>query len=140
MPKVAAMSPVHSRVQAGLPATVGGLTLLAVTLLLVCDVSPGLFPSNAHDILAALPLVLVAFAYLLLQAARRAPPVVWAKALLLALAFLFWAANQIWVDRAAAMLFNDIAIGLFVVDIFLVIIGWPSDAAWGAKQVPPSVS
>jgi hypothetical protein len=134
------MSPVHSRVQSGLPATAGALTLLSVILLLICDASPSLFPKNAHDMLAAFPLVLVAFTYLLFQAARRARPVVWAKALILALAFLFWAANQVWVDRAAAMLCNDIAIGLFVVDVFLVIIGWPSDAVCEATRARPLVS
>jgi hypothetical protein len=122
------MSLMHSRIQSALATIVGGLALLSAMLLLTCDVSPSLFPSNVHDILAALPLVLVAFGYLLFRAATRAQPVVWAKALILALAFLFWAANQICVVRATATLFNDIAVGLFVLDVFLVIIGWPSDA------------
>jgi len=47
------------------------------------------------------------------------------KAILLAVAFLFWAANQFWPDLPQATLFNDIAIALFVLDIFLVILGWP---------------
>jgi hypothetical protein len=49
-----------------------------------------------------------------------------AKAAMLAVAFLFWAANQIWPNLPQATLFNDIAIGLFVLDVFLVIIGWPA--------------
>ncbi len=48
-----------------------------------------------------------------------------AKAILLAAAFLFWAANQFWPNLPQATLFNDIAIGLFVFDVFLVIAGWP---------------
>ena len=48
------------------------------------------------------------------------------KAVMLALAFLFWAANQLWPDLPQATLFNDIAIALFVLDVFLVIVGWPA--------------
>jgi hypothetical protein len=50
------------------------------------------------------------------------------KALMLAVAFLFWAANQFWPDRPEATLFNDIAIGLFVVDVFFVRVGWPTSS------------
>jgi hypothetical protein len=45
---------------------------------------------------------------------------------MLAAAFLCWAANQFWPDRRQATLLNDIAIALFVLDVFLVIAGWPS--------------
>jgi hypothetical protein len=110
-----------------LPAGVGVLTLLSVAVLLIGDASPQLLSARVHDILAALPLVLVAFAYMLLQGIRRARPTDWGKALIVSLAFLFWAANQISADRATATLFNDAAIALFVLDVFLVIIGWPSD-------------
>jgi hypothetical protein len=44
---------------------------------------------------------------------------------MLAVAFLFWAANQLWPDLPQATLFNDIAIALFVLDVFLVMFGWP---------------
>ena len=46
------------------------------------------------------------------------------KAILLAVAFLFWAANQLWPDLRQTTLFNDIAIAHFVLDVFLVIAGW----------------
>ncbi len=45
-----------------------------------------------------------------------------AKAIMLAAAFLFWAANQFWPSLPEATLFNDIAIALFVLDVFLVIV------------------
>ena len=109
-----------------LPTGVGVLTLLTVAVLLIGDASPQLLSARAHDILAALPLVLVAIAYVLLQGVRGARPTDWAKALIVSLAFLFWAANQIWADRTTATLFNDVAIALFVLDVFLVLIGWPS--------------
>ena len=50
------------------------------------------------------------------------------KAALLAIAFLFWAANQLWPDIPQATFFNDIAIALFVLDVFLVMIGWPGSS------------
>jgi hypothetical protein len=47
------------------------------------------------------------------------------EAIMLAAAFLFWAANQFWPNLRQAVQFNDVAIGLFVIDMFLVIVGWP---------------
>ncbi len=75
--------------------------------------------------LAAFSLAMIALAYLVYQIARRAAPLEASKAILLAAAFLFWAANQFWPDSPQATLFNDIAIALFVLDVFLVIAGWP---------------
>ena len=51
------------------------------------------------------------------------------KTILLAAAFLFWAANQLWPNLPQASLFNDIAIGLFVLDVFFVIAGWPAGSS-----------
>jgi hypothetical protein len=104
----------------------GAVTLAGVGALLLWDVSPGLFPGRAHDVLGAFPLAMIAFAYLVYQGARRPAPLEFVKAFLLAAAFLFWAANQLWPDSQRATLFNDIAIALFVLDVFLVMIGWPS--------------
>ena len=103
----------------------GLLTLAGVGVLLLWDAFPGRFPAKAHDVLGAFPLVMIAVAYLVYQSAHRPPPREWIKAVLLAIAFLFWAANQLWPDVRQATLFNDIAIGLFVLDVFLVMIGWP---------------
>ena len=69
---------------------------------------------------------MIAIAYLLYQSTRRPSAKEFLKALMLAVAFLFWAANQFWPDLPQATLFNDIAIALFVLDVFLVIIGWPT--------------
>jgi hypothetical protein len=100
--------------------------LAGVGALLTWDAFPRLFPVNAHNFLAAFPLAMIALAYLVYQAAHRParPEVV--KAILLAIAFLFWAANQLWPGLPQATLFNDIAIALFVLDVFLVMIGWPA--------------
>jgi hypothetical protein len=90
---------------------------------------PHLFPPKAHDLLGAFPLAMIAVAYLVYQGIHRPNRKEWIKAVMLAIAFLFWAANQYRPDLPQATLFNDIAIGLFVLDVFLVIVGWPRDSA-----------
>lgn len=114
------------RAHRALPVILGVVTLAGVGVLLAWDAFPRLFPARAHDVLAAFPLAMIAVAYLVYQSAHR--PARWevVKAIMLAAAFLFWAANQLWPDLRQATLFNDIAVGLFVLDVFLVMIGWPS--------------
>jgi hypothetical protein len=104
------------------------LTLAGVGVLFAWDAAPRLFPTRSHDVLGAFPLIMIAIAYLVYQVAHRPPPRDLLKAFLLAVAFLFWAANQLWPESPRATLFNDIAIGLFVLDVFLVIIGWPASS------------
>jgi hypothetical protein len=108
-----------------LPLILGAVTLIDVGVLLLQDAVPGLFPALSHGFLAAFSLAMIAFAYLILQFAQRRAAADLAKAILLAAAFLFWAANQYWPNLPQAALFNDIAIALFVLDVFLVIAGWP---------------
>lgn len=109
-----------------LPLILGVLTLAGVVVLLVWDVRPELFQANAHDALAAFPLALIAVAYLIYQWVRRPARAEMVKAVLLSAAFLLWAANQFWPNLKQATLFNDLAIALFVLDVFLVMAGWPS--------------
>jgi uncharacterized membrane protein len=123
-----------------LPAALSILTLLATALLFICDVKPSLFPPRSHDVLAATPLALIAVAYLVYQAIRVVGLLELVKAILLAVAFLLWAANQLWSELPGAQLLNDLAIALFVLDMFLVIIGWPSsspDEAFGETYAKP---
>jgi hypothetical protein len=120
------MSTGRSRVLAVLALSLGALTLASAALLLVWNVAPARFPAGAHDLLGALPLALVAFAALAYQVSR---PYGWrdlVKTGLLAAAFLFWAANQLWPSYGGALLFNDLAIVLFVLDVVFVIVGWPA--------------
>src|ERR1039457_5137511 len=114
------------RVHRALPVIIGVGTLVAVGVLLPWDVLPGYFPARAHDVLAAFPLATIAFASLVYQTAHRPPIRELVKAIMLAVAFMFWAANQLWPDLLQAILFNDIAIALFALDVFLVMIGWPA--------------
>ncbi len=107
------------------PIALGAVTLLTLVPLLAWDIAPTLFPSRAHDVLSAVPLTAVAVAYLLYQGVRRVSAMEFAKALLSAVAFLFWAANQFLPDDPRSTLFNDIAVAAFVLDVVLVIVGWP---------------
>ena len=111
-----------------LPLVLGVFTLLSLVPLLVWDASPRLFPARAHDVLGALPLTLVALSYLVYQAVRRVSALEFAKTVLCALAFIFWALNQLLPEHPQATLFNDVAVAAFVVDLVLVIFGWPPPA------------
>lgn len=108
------------------PLILGIITLAAVVLLYVGDARPRLLPAGSHDALAAFSLAMIALAYMVFQLMHRRPAAELLKTTLLAAAFLFWAANQFWPNLPQASLFNDIAIGLFVLDVFFVIVGWPA--------------
>lgn len=110
------------------PVFLGVLTLLSVAVLLVWDAAPRLFPADAHNLLGALPLALIAIAYLVYQSIRRPGGAELFKATLLALAFLLWAGNQYWPTASWSTLLNDLAIALFVLDVFFVLIGWPASS------------
>lgn len=115
------------------PLALGVVTLAAVALLLAQDAFPRWFPAPGHDFLAAFSLAGIAFAYVVFQLVQRVAIADLGKAILLGAAFLFWAANQFWPRLPAAALFNDLAIALFVLDLFLVISGWPQ--APGEKPI-----
>ena len=106
--------------------TLGAITLAGVGLLFAWDLFPVSFPAGAHDFLAAFPLAMIAVSYLVYSAAHRPAPLEFVKAIMLAIAFLCWAANQRWPGLRRATLLNDIAIAFFVLDVFLVMIGWPA--------------
>ena len=87
-----------ARARRAIPVFLGAITLAGVAALLVWDVAPALFPARAHDLLGAFPLAMIALAYLAYQAIHRPSLAEWLKAILLAVAFLFWALNQFWRD------------------------------------------
>jgi hypothetical protein len=100
-----------------LEAAVVVVTVGSLILLLAWDMSPASFGARAHDMLGAVPLGAVAVVCILQPLVRRASRMELLKSALLAAAFLFWAANQLWPDAPRATLFNDLAIALFVADI-----------------------
>jgi len=124
-----------------MPVVLGGFTLASVVVLLVWDAFPALFPKDAHNILGALPLALIALAYLVYQTVRRPGRAEVFKAALLAIAFLLWSGNQLWPEASYATLLNDLAIALFVLDVFFVLIGWPAsspDESFAESFVEPT--
>ncbi|MGA2752788.1 MAG: hypothetical protein ABSE53_03405 [Terracidiphilus sp.] len=121
-----------SRSKRLVPAILGTVTLAGVAVLLSWDAAPRLFPAGSHHLLAAFSLATIALAYLVYQIAHRPAAMEFLKAIMLAVAFLFWAANQFWPSLPQATLFNDIAIALFVLDVFLVIVGRPKTSPDGA--------
>jgi len=114
--------------QRSIPVVLSLIALASVLVLLMWDALPRIFPTRAHTVLGALPLALIALAYLAYQAIRRPRVQELAKAILLSIAFLLWAANQFWPDKPYATLLNDMAIGLFILDVVLVIMGWPASS------------
>jgi hypothetical protein len=114
------------RAHRALPVILGVITLASVVVLFAWDAIPRLFPAKSHNFLAAFPLAVIALAYLVYQTAHRPARMEVVRAIMLAVAFLFWAANQLWPDLSQATLFNDVAIALFVLDVFLVMVGWPA--------------
>jgi hypothetical protein len=120
------------RAHRALPVSLGLVTLMGVAVLFVWDAFPRMFPAGSHDVLAAFPLAMIALAYLVYQIAHRPSPGEFLKAIMLAVAFLFWAANQLWPELRQATLLNDVAIALFVLDIFLVMAGWPATSPDGS--------
>jgi hypothetical protein len=104
-----------------IPRAVALFTVVTLVPLLIWDMSPGVFPDNAHDVLAAAPLALIGIACLAHAVVRRVPLPELVKSGALAAAFFFWAANQLWPQHPQATLFNDIAVALFVVDVFLTL-------------------
>lgn len=123
------MQTTSERTRRRIPLVLGIVTLAAVVLLYIEDAAPRLFPARSHDVLAAFSLAMIACAYLIFQLARHRAVAELVKTILLAAAFLFWAANQLWPNLPQAALFNDIAIGLFVLDVFFVIAGWPAGSS-----------
>src|ERR1700678_4392384 len=106
----------------------GVVALASVVVLFEWDAAPRWFPARSHDFLASFALAMIAFAYLVYQLAHRPPAKELLKAGMVAVAFLFWAANQLWRNLPEATLFNDAAIALFVLDVFLVMVGWPASS------------
>ncbi len=103
-----------------LAVAIGWLTLAGVVLLLGWDLWPARFPPHSHDALSALPLALIAVAWCAHRLGERPTAAGLARTALLAAAFLFWSANQLWPESPRATLFNDLAVALFVLDLWLV--------------------
>jgi hypothetical protein len=110
------------------PLLLGAFALASAAALFLQDADPRLFSARLHEGIAAFSLAMIAVAYLVYQIVRRTVGLELAKSILLAAAFLSWSANQVCRNPREAALFNDIAIALFILDVFLVMAGLPSAA------------
>jgi|SRR5579863_1928350 len=99
----------------------GLVTLATLVLLLLWDAAPARFPPTAHDALSALPLALIGLAAIAHRLEQRPAWGELARTLLLAAAFFCWAANQFWPTLPRATLLNDLAVALFVIDVWWTI-------------------
>jgi hypothetical protein len=116
-------------------AILGVLTLLGVAALLAWDATPNRFPAQAHDWLASLPLGLIAVVWIVHRLSERPSRAGMIKAVLLAVAFFFWAANQLWPDSKRATFWNDVAIALFILDVWLAVRERPRTAPSGEREL-----
>jgi hypothetical protein len=117
------------------PLTLAAIALAGICVLLAWDVHPQLFAPKAHSLLGAFPLALIAFTWLAHHALQRASFRDSLKAILLSIAFLFWAANQCLSNLRLATVCNDIAIALFVLDLVFIIASRPSEGERGSNEL-----
>jgi hypothetical protein len=109
-----------------LPAALAALALLLVVPLALWNLVPARFPAGAHDALGALPLALVAVGYLWHRLSARPSRRQAIQAAMLAAGFGLWSATQVWPQWRYALVLNDLAIGLFVSELFLTITARPA--------------
>lgn len=94
------------------------LSLLAAVVLLVANP----FVSNGmHGYLSSFPLALAGIGYALLQIQLKPPVRTLLKRLLLAAAFVLWAADQLLPSGRTAVFLGDIVIAAYVADLFWMI-------------------
>jgi hypothetical protein len=75
-------------------------------------------PDKLHNYLSSFPLALAGLGYIVLQIQLRPPRRILLKRLLLAGAFLLWAAVQLLPSGRLAVFLGDVVIAAYVVDLF----------------------
>jgi hypothetical protein len=134
-------SEVHStlrRLMARLPLALGSIAMVSLVPLLAWDAAPAGFPARSHDVFGAGPLLAIAVAYFAQQLVQRPPLLGWVRAAIVVAAFFAWAVNQYLPDDRLAVLWNDIAIALFVIDGFLSIAKAPGTSVGRPAADAPS--
>jgi hypothetical protein len=109
-----------------LPALLATAALLLLIPLVAWNLAPARFAARAHDHLAPLPLAFISIAQFLGQLGQRPGRRQVLQAAMLSTGFLLWAATQLWPDAPRALVWNDVAIGLFVVDLYLSVARAPT--------------
>ena len=95
-------------------AVISGIVLLGIDLL-------GGATTSIHAQASAAPLMLIGAAYVCLQPAIQPSAMELLKRLLLGLAFLLWGYVQLLPPGIRATVLGDLVIGLYVVDLYLII-------------------
>jgi hypothetical protein len=116
---VAATKTKQATTTIGLSVVVAVVAVAFAIALLIADAIPDALGPESHAVVSALPLGLVALAYMLHQPSRRPSLGQAVKAALLCAAFLLWAAAQVRPSLPVAV--NDAAIALFVTDLALIV-------------------
>lgn len=96
------------------------ISLLGCAILLLFDFFPRLLPIITHGPVSALPLLLIGFAYLVLQAQLRPRLLELVKRVMLASAFILWGIDQLLPAGAVATTLGDVVIVLYIIDLALV--------------------
>lgn len=110
-------------IRPGVSRLLAMLALAFAAVLVIQDLTTGFLESPAHQVIPAAPLAIIAVAHLVHQAIKHPSLLETLKAIALAAAFLLWAPYQLSPTFPHVAVFNDLAIGLFVVDVVLVIVG-----------------
>ncbi len=133
------MQTLPRRLLARLPIAIGLVSMLWLVPLLAWDAAPTRFPLHSHDGLGAGPLFFIAVAYFAQQVVQRPAAGGWLRAGIIVAAFVAWAANQYWPDAPTATLWNDVAVALFVLDVFIAVASTAKAPVTGlAGQPSPS--
>jgi hypothetical protein len=114
-----------------------GLALIALAWLLLPDLWSGFRPSLRHQQAGALALMFVGSSFCCMQFSAGGRRKEMLKGLLLGLAFVLWGGEQFLPAGAAVTAMDSLVIGIFVVDLGLVIAGHLETPPKVAPNEPP---
>lgn len=91
--------------------------------LLVLDCTAGFTTSRFHAASSAVPLILIGLAWLFVHPGFGVHPIQFIKRLIAAVAFVLWGVDQMLPPGWWATTVGDVVIGLFVLDMALIVRG-----------------
>jgi hypothetical protein len=114
-----------------------GLALVALAWLLLPDLWSSFHPSLRHQQAGALALMFVGSSFICLQFSTGGRWQDLLKGWLLGLAFVLWGGEQFLPPGAAVTAMDSVVIGIFVVDLGLVIAGHLEGPPKSGQSEPP---
>ncbi len=110
-----------------LSLVLAALALVSTAILVIGDTKHAFAPSSFHGRVGAFALMFVGASYILAQISRRVSVGEKLRAMLLGGAFVLWGGEQ-FLESGKLMTVLDVAvIGIFVVDLFLIILAMHRD-------------